>query len=155
LHLLQCFPLFRESLSDAARVPVVKCLALLHAGDARMRAAAPEWSAPMINHDLVATMATSTGLTREAVLDAFRSSTRSDMAQLRALVAAGAHAQAAAQAHRLTGACEMLGAAAAAQASRALEAAARDAPESIASQLARLEREMQQLDAVLGAPHGR
>ena len=109
----------------------------------------------MINHDLVATMAARTGMTPEAVLDAFRSSTRADLAQLRARVAAGAHAQAAAQAHRLTGACDMLGAAAAAQASRALEAAARDAPESIAARLARLEKEMQQLDAALGAPRGR
>ncbi|HEX7888409.1 MAG TPA: Hpt domain-containing protein [Ramlibacter sp.] len=106
----------------------------------------------MINHDLVATMASSTGMTRHAVLEAFRASTRNDMAQLRALVAAGAHGPASVQAHRITGACEMLGAAAAARASRALEAAANDAPESIASALALLEHEVQLLDACLGAP---
>ena len=108
----------------------------------------------MINHDLVATMAASTGMTREAVLEAFRDSLRTDMAQLRTLLAANAHDAAAAQVHRISGACEMLGAAAATQACRALEAAARDAPEGMAPALARLEQEVQRLDAYLGALDG-
>lgn len=109
----------------------------------------------MINQDLVATMAASTGMTREAVLAAFRDSMRADLAQLRALVAAQAHAAAAVQAHRITGACEMLGAAAAAQACRALQAAARDTPGDLAPAFARLEREVQLLDEFLGASDGR
>lgn len=109
----------------------------------------------MINHALVARMAASTGMTRDAVLEAFRDSMRADLAQLRALVAAGAHAAAAAQAHRITGACEMLGAAAASQACRALEAAAREAPQDAAPALQRLEHEVERLDACLGAPGAR
>lgn len=109
----------------------------------------------MINHDLVATMAASTGMTREAVLEAFRDSLRADMAQLRTLAAANAHGAAAAQAHRISGACEMLGAAAAAQACRTLEAATRGGPNGTAPALARLEEEVQRLDAYLGALDGR
>lgn len=109
----------------------------------------------MINHDLVATMAASTGMPRETVLEAFRDSLRTDMAQLRALAAANAHGAAAAQAHRISGACEMLGATAAAQACRALEAAAGGAPDGLVPALDRLEEEVRHLDAYLGALDGR
>lgn len=109
----------------------------------------------MINHELVATMAASTGMTREAVLEAFRDSLRTDMAQLRTLAAADAHGAVAAQAHRISGACEMLGATAATQACRELEAAVRAGPAGTAPALARLEQEVQRLDAYLGALDGR
>ena len=108
----------------------------------------------MINHELVDAMVAGTRSSRPAIIAAFRDSTATDMQRLRAAVAAQAGADIALNAHRLRGACEMLGAAAVAQASLALERAARTDPTGLHAAMRALEEQVRALDDYLGTLDG-
>ena len=104
----------------------------------------------MINQQLVIAIAGRSGASQAEVMAAFRESVAQDMEHLRTAAAAADCAQVALHAHRLRGACEMLGASAVAQAARLLEEGAnsRDG-DRMHDALAALEREVQALDLFL------
>lgn len=102
----------------------------------------------MINQQLVTAIAGRSGASEAEVMAAFRESVAQDMEHLR--MTAADRAQIALHAHRLRGACEMLGASAVADAARLLEEAASSAHgDRMHDALAALECEVQALDDVL------
>lgn len=104
----------------------------------------------MINQQLVIAIARRSGASQDEVMAAFRESVAQDMEQLR--MAAADRSQLALHAHRLRGACEMLGANAVADAARLLEESAGSAHgDRMHDALAALECEVQALDDLLRA----
>ena len=104
----------------------------------------------MINQQLVIAIARRSGASQAEVVAAFRESVAQDMEHLR--IAAADRAQVALHAHRLRGACEMLGASAVADAARLLEESAGSAHgDRMHDALVALKREVQALDASLRA----